>query len=74
MKIRYPIIASIIIFITGTIIGEIFGEGILTEIMLTLWGINALWFICTVIATICRAIYRAVKNRANRPEKSPLEP
>ena len=75
MKIRYPIIISIILFISMPIIAEIFtGDSLITQTIFFLWLFTIPWILYTVIAKICRTIYRAVKNRASRPEKSPLEP
>ncbi len=75
MKIRYPIIVSVSLFILMAIISN-------TTLMVTnifnilglFWLLSLLWVACAIIAKLCRTIYRAVKNRANRPEKSPLEP
>lgn len=75
MKIRCPIIVSIVLFIASvTIPGTHFDTGSITGIVTTLWLLSLLWVAYAIIAKLCRTIYRAVKNRANRPEKSPLEP
>ena len=74
MKIRYPVIISIVLFVLLQIVSDIFGAGTLGLIVSTLWFLSLLWVAYAIIAKLCRTIYRAVKNRANRPEKSPLEP
>jgi hypothetical protein len=74
MKIRYPVIISIAIFIASLIVSDLFGATRITEFVVTLWLLSLLWVAYAIIAKLCRTIYRAAKNRANRPEKSPLEP
>ena len=75
MKIRYPIIVSIVLFVSMLIVAGIFTmDSLATLILFFLWIFSLLWIVYAIIAKLCRTIYRAVKNRANRPEKSPLEP
>ena len=74
MKIRYPVIVSIVLFVLLQIVSDIFGAGTLGLIVSILWFLSLLWVAYAVIAKICRTIYRAIKNKTNRPEKSPLEP
>lgn len=74
MKIRYPIIVSIVLFVSMLIVAGTLGDTLETLILSFLWLFSLLWLAYAIIAKICRTIYRAVKNRANRPEKSPLEP
>ena len=80
MKIRYPVIVSIVLFIATSISSKligtipIMGAIPMTELLILLWLLSLLWIAYAIIAKICRTIYRAVKSRANHPEKSPLEP
>ena len=74
MKIRYPVIISIALFLITDFITNVFWVGKAAELVGFLWLLSLLWVAYAIIAKLCRTIYRAVKNRANRPEKSPLEP
>ena len=74
MKIRYPVIVFITLFIMMQVVGRTLGAGTISLVVSLLLVSSLLWLAYAIIAKICRTIYRAVKNRANRPEKSPLEP
>ena len=74
MKIRCPVIVSIILFVLTLIVAGMLGDTLETLILSFLWLLSLLWVAYAVIAKICRTIYCAIKNRASHPEKSPLEP
>ena len=78
MKIRYLIISIVTLFILATIVRNIVGPSVYERIYQPFAAILLIvclgMLIYLIIHKLCRTIYRAIKNKANQPEKSPLEP
>jgi len=74
MKIRYPVIVFITLFIMMQVVGRTLGAGTISLVVSLLLVSSLLWLAYAIIAKICRTIYHAIKSKANQPEKEPLEP